>query len=475
MKHYIQTTLIALLALLPLGMQAQSVDFSEYEGTQIPNSDFETWGTEYKNVPVGWHSFESVTGTGIFVGFANSTAHTSMEKSDLHSGTTGYSCIKVVPRNLTIALANGTITTGRMYAGDFTPSSSKNHAQMDISETATSNGSPFYAELTARPAALAVWVKFTQGTPNADHPYATVSAAITNGNYYQEPTANNDSSVVIGYAKNNKIASNGGEWQHLYVPFRYDSDNYNKSDEPKAIMVTLSTNADAGQGSEGDELLIDDLELIYTHEVEIPASGYATFTNTVMKNHKVVMPEGLKGYALAVNAGGEPYITNTFEAGDVLPYNATLLLEGKAANYTFSTTLYDDAKAVPATVDEGLVPASELNNPLDGYKYFYLTGEGTTLAFRKADTGLKIQDDKALLRVLTDKAADSYSYVLKTPTKEGDVNDDSDVTIADIAELVNRLLGQKPVKFIVPSADVNGDDATTIADVTKLVNVLLNK
>ena len=240
-------------------------------------------------------------------------------------------------------------------------------------------------------------------------------------------------------------------------------------------MVTLSTNATPGAGTKGDELLIDDLELIYTHEIEIPASGYATFTNTVMKNHKVVMPEGLKGYALAVNAGGEPYITDTLEAGDVLPYNATLLLEGKAANYTFSTTLYDEAKAVPATVDEGLVPASELNNPLDRYKYFYLTGEGTTLAFCKADTGLKIQDDKALLRVKTDKAADSYSYVLKTPTQEGDVNDDSNVTIADIAELVNRLLGQKPVKFIVPSADVNGDDATTIADVTKLVNILLGK
>ena len=240
-------------------------------------------------------------------------------------------------------------------------------------------------------------------------------------------------------------------------------------------MVTFSTNADAGQGSGGDVLLIDDLELIYTQQVTIPESGYTTFTNIAQKNHKVVMPEGLKGYALAVNAGGEPYITNTFEAGDVLPYNATLLLEGKADNYTFSTTLYDDAKAVPVAEDEGLVPASELNNPLDGYKYFYLTGEGTTLAFRKAATGLKIQDDKALLRVKTAKAADSYSYVLKTPTQEGDVNDDSDVTIADIAELVNRLLGQKPVKFIVPSADVNRDDATTIADVTKLVNVLLNK
>ena len=175
--------------------------------------------------------------------------------------------------------------------------------------------------------------------------------------------------------------------------------------QPKAILVTITTNATPGKGSANDSVLIDDLELIYTHEIKIPASGYATFTNTVMKNHKVVMPEGLKGYALAVNAGGEPYITDTFEAGDVLPYNATLLLEGKAGKYTFSTTLYDDAKAVPATVDEGLVPASELNNPLDRYKYFYLAGEGATLAFCEAASG-EIQDDKALLRDKADKAAD---------------------------------------------------------------------
>ena len=471
MKKNIKTTLIALFALLPLGMQAQSVDFSEYEGTQIPNSDFETWADDEgktKVEPRYWHSFESASGD-----FA-SWATRKISSSGTSKGG-NYSC-QLKSSTFWGIVANGTMTTGQLNAGSMSATNTDNHASLDINSTSKDNyGDPFYAELTARPAALAVWVKFTQGTPNAEHPYATVSAAITNGNYYQEPTANNDSSVVIGYAKNNTIASNGGEWQHLYVPFRYDSKNFNKTDNPKAIMVTFSTNADPGQGSGGDILLIDDLELIYTHEIKIPASGYATFTNTVMKNHKVVMPEGLKGYALAVNAGGEPYITSTFEAGDVLPYNATLLLEGKAGNYTFSTTLYDEAKAVPATVDEGLVPASELNNPLDRYKYFYLTGEGTTLAFRKAATGLKIQDDKALLRVLTGKAADSYSYVLKTPTQKGDVNDDSDVTIADIAELVNRLLGQKPVKFIVPSGDINDDGRQSIADVTKLVNVLLNK
>ncbi len=242
-------------------------------------------------------------------------------------------------------------------------------------------------------------------------------------------------------------------------------------------MLTLSTNADAGQGSGGDILLIDDLELIYTQQVTIPASGYATFTNIAQKNHKVVMPKGLKGYALAVNAGGEPYITNTFEAGDVLPYNATLLLEGKADNYTFSTTLYDDPKAVPVAGYEGLVPASELNNPLDGYKYFYLTGEGTTLAFRKADTGLKIQDDKALLRVKAAKAAESYQHILFTPEPKGDINDDGQQSIADITALVNRLLGkqEQSSKLFIPSADVNRDSSTTIADVTALVNILLGK
>lgn len=471
MKKNIKTTLIALFALLPLGMQAQSVVTKElYEGTQILNSDFEVWGTEFENVPVGWHSFESVTGTSIFVGFAKSTAHTSMEKSGLHSGTTGHSCIKVVPRNLTIALANGTITTGRMYAGDYTPSSSKNHAQMDMSVTETSNGTPYYAELSEKPDYIAAWLKFISN--DSENPYATISAIITDGTYYQDPE-NKEYTNVYAKAKNAGIVSNGGKWQRIVVPFTIQ----NGGITPKGILVTISTNATPGKGNENDVLYVDDLELIYTQQVTIPESGYTTFTNIAQKNHKVVMPEGLKGYALAVNADGEPYITDTLEAGDVLPYNATLLLEGKADNYTFSTTLYDDPKAVPVAGDEGLVPASELNNPLDGYKYFYLTGEGTTLAFRKADTGLKIQDDKALLRVKAAKAAESYQHILFTPEPKGDINDDGQRSIADITALVNRLLGkqEQSSKLFIPSADVNGDSSTTIADVTALVNILLGK
>ena len=480
MKKNIKTTLIALLALLPLGMQAQQsvVTKDLYEGTQILNSDFEDFHviSEKYVEPNSWHSFESASGN-----LASLAGHHLVKKEEKRTNGRGSNVCAVYSTKLLGVIANGTVTTGRMNAGSMSAGDASGNYAYIIADATDANGNPildvngdpFCSKLIQRPQELAVWIKFKQKEPNTEFPYASISAVITNGKEYHDPENNVDySKVVVGKAKNERISQTGDTWTKLVIPFDYDG---YQGGTPEAILVTITTNATPGKGSANDSVLIDDLELIYTHEVEIPASGYATFTNTVMKNHKVVMPEGLKGYALAVNAGGEPYITNTFEAGDVLPYNATLLLEGKAGNYTFSTTLYDEAKAVPVAGDEGLVPASELNNPLDDYKYFYLTGEGTTLAFRKADTGLKIQDDKALLRVLTDKAADSYSYVLKTPTQKGDVNDDSDVTIADIAELVNRLLGQKPVKFIVPSGDINDDGRQSIADVTKLVNVLLNK
>lgn len=478
MKKIILTALT--LALLPLGMQAQSIVTKElYEGTQITNSDFEDWsGPDFENVPVGWHSFESVGGTPLFVAFAKSTEHTSKNSTGLHEGTLGEYCLKLVPRNLSIALANGTISTGRMNAGAYTATDPKNHAQMDISVTETNNGTPYYALLNQRPAALSVWVKFTQGTPSAEHPFATVSAAITNGDYYQEPTANNDSSAVIGYAQNKEISSNGGVWQHLYVPFRYDSEHFNKTDEPKAIMVTFSTNADPGQGSGGDILLIDDLELIYTQKVEIPACGYFAFTNIAQKNHAVVMPEGLIGYALGLTPNGKPIVTKTYKAGEVIPYETSLLLEGKEGYYTFKTTLYETGESPELNDDGKLVNGMELNDPIEGYQYFHLVSDvDGNPEFVVAENGLKVMPGKALLRIKADIAAESYDHVLTESSVEGDVDGDGNVNATDVKALVDRLLGnQQGMKgFLVPDADVNGDKTVDVADVTQLINILLHE
>ena len=56
----------------------------------------------------------------------------------------------------------------------------------------------------------------------------------------------------------------------------------------------------------------------------------------------------------------------------------------------------------------------------------------------------------------------------------GDVNEDDDVTIADVTALVNIILG-KQAAYRNELADVNEDGDVTIADVTALVNIILGK
>ena len=61
----------------------------------------------------------------------------------------------------------------------------------------------------------------------------------------------------------------------------------------------------------------------------------------------------------------------------------------------------------------------------------------------------------------------------------GDVNRDTQVTIADVTALVNIILGKATEgdsnDYDFKAADVNGDDDITIADVTALVNKILGK
>ena len=473
-KNYL--IIVSLLSLFSVGAQAQGVaiDFSKYEGSQIINSDFEDWsGEEFKNVPVGWHSFESVGGT--MASTAHSTKHTSVETEDLHNGTIGKACLKLVPRNVLFGIiANGTITTGRMNAGAPIATSPLNHAWMDITNTETSNGSPFFAKLSKKPIALSVWVKFTQGTAQREHPYATVSAAITNGKRYQEPTANNDSSMIIGYAKNNTISTNGGQWQHLYLPFNYDSRNYNKTDEPKAIMVTFSTNADPGQGSEGDVLLIDDLELIYSQSVTIPECGYATFTNVAMNNHNVIIPEGITAYAIGAKTTGELMVKDVFKAGQALPSQAAVLLAGMPGEYEFKTALYEKEVTIDTEGDACMVKGIEYNAQVDGYKYYRLLTKNNILGFYPVGNGDKIKPQEALLRVKSEMAENDYPHVLVKPALKGDLNGDGNVTITDVTLLVNRLLKNKEKgEFFINDGDVNEDNAITISDVVKMVSIIL--
>jgi hypothetical protein len=235
----------------------QIIQVTVGEGYQMPNPSFELWhpSDETHVEPDGWHSFE--TATGALAAFGG---HHLTKSKNAH---TGESCARIYSSSILGIVANGTMTTGRLNADAMIATDPANNAYLDTSMPELDGaGKPFYIPLYSRPDSIAVWVRFRQGSVNPEHPYANISAVITDGTYYQDPEDKVYTNVVAK-AKNDKIATTDGEWVRVTAPFVYTENAV----EPQAILVTISTNADAGQGSDGDEVLVDDIELIYNAKV----------------------------------------------------------------------------------------------------------------------------------------------------------------------------------------------------------------
>lgn len=230
----------------------------------ILNGGFEDWG-KYNDAaasevvePRYWHSFSSAYGS--LLAFAGDHCYKS---TDAHSGS--YSAM-IKASSFWGIVANGTMTTGRLKAGAAVANHPDNHSELDMSSTEKDdNGDPFYQVLEARPDSIVFWVKFSTGKAGTK---ANMSAYITDGTYYQAPedkVYNNK----VGWAENPNIAA-CTEWTRISVPFTYADNGL----EPKAIMVTFSTCATPGGGSEKDVLLVDDVELIYKSSAEDAGTSY---------------------------------------------------------------------------------------------------------------------------------------------------------------------------------------------------------
>ena len=216
---------------------------------QLPNSGLESWTNEYGE-PDRWHGFKTAGGTFSSI----SAGLVKLEQSnDVRSGATGYSAV-MTANSLGSIVANGTMTNGKLMAGAMSAASTLNHAEMD-----EANGiDDFYMPLYAKPDKFNVWLKYTQGTPNANNK-ANVSVKTFDGTYYQEPTdktyTNLSGSIVGGQIP-------AGDWTQYTFPFDYDSYAANGA-STRAIFVTFSTNGTPGQGSKNDALYVDDMELVY--------------------------------------------------------------------------------------------------------------------------------------------------------------------------------------------------------------------
>lgn len=303
-------------------------------GYQIENSGFENFHTatyvDGKNKytsdePNAWHSFNSGIATGtasFFTKYALQNGNTSVS-DDVRPGSTGTKSV-AIKSSIVMGFqpANGTMTTGRLQAGSVTATDAANCSFLDMSSTDTDgNGDPFYTVLNGRPDALSVWVKYKQGQVNEQYPYATVSAVITDGTRYQDPEDKAYTNVVAK-AQDKTIESKGFEWQNLVIPFDYTSYASNDA-QAKALLVTISTNAQPGVGSSDaenpDMIIVDDISLVYnSHLASLKVKG-----TEVEGFDKNVLSYDLKGEGAisvddieAVSDGQGAYVTKAVEGTD---------------------------------------------------------------------------------------------------------------------------------------------------------------
>lgn len=303
-------------------------------GYQIENSGFENFHTatyvDGKNKytsdePNAWHSFNSGIATGsasFLTKYALQNGNTSVS-DDVRPGSTGTKSV-AIKSSIVMGFqsANGTMTTGRLQAGSTTATDAANCSFLDMSSTDTDgNGDPFYTVLNGRPDALSVWVKYKQGQVNEQYPYATVSAVITDGTRYQDPEDKAYTNVVAK-AQDKTIESKGFEWQNLVIPFDYTSYASNDA-QAKALLVTISTNAQPGVGSRDaenpDTIIVDDISLVYnSHLASLKVKG-----TEVEGFDKNVLSYDLKGEGAvsvddieAVSDGQGAYVTKAIEGTD---------------------------------------------------------------------------------------------------------------------------------------------------------------
>lgn len=292
---------------------------------QLPNAGFEEFhdasGTKEPN---GWHSFKTCAGS--LKSIAGKANNTFIESKEKHSGT---NCVKVQSDILKVIgyskPANGTMTTGRLYAGNTDAGNKANNSTMDFSTTdKDGNGDPFYPIFTTKPDAMTVWVKFKGNVK--DHPYATVKAILANGKVQDpEPEIDDYKKNVIARATNAKIESKNFAWQELNIPFVYANKN-----TPKGMLVTISTNAEAGMASSDksnpDVIYVDDIAMIYNSGLK--SAQYKNTTLSFADNKTAIEIEGKASEAdFSIASDGEgAYISKVLKNNEGETGKSTLYI-----------------------------------------------------------------------------------------------------------------------------------------------------
>lgn len=247
--------LYLILLLLP------ALSFSQGTYQQVTNSGFEAYeGTGATYEPTGWNAFGNADGD--FNNFVNTSSQ--LERSaETRPGSTGSYSLKLSSRMIKVAIwdiiANGLVTTGKINVGSTNVLDASNYI-------ITQRGNDgYYHPFYDLPDSLVVWVKFK---PQGAGISTTKLGAFIHGNsnLIVQSSGSYDANKLVGDAQMLFSENKGNNtWRRLSKAFEY-KDTYVVKD-PRYILLYFTTNQMAGEGAVGDELYIDDLELIYNKKI----------------------------------------------------------------------------------------------------------------------------------------------------------------------------------------------------------------
>lgn len=222
---------------------------------QLINGDMEQWQnlTESTIEPTQWNSF--MTGDcSLPIGCGNAKKKRIERSNDTRPGSAGSYSAKIWSTSEFGNVANGNLTTGKIFMGSITPDNSANHNKTIALDP------NFRMPINEKPDSLVFWAKFIPKN-NSTTDKAKVRAVLHNNSDYQDPAGNVANEV--GNATYNFLRTHNGSayvWQRISVPFDY---SIGQSNSPTYMLITFTTNEDAGGGTADDQLWIDDIELIY--------------------------------------------------------------------------------------------------------------------------------------------------------------------------------------------------------------------
>ncbi|MCF0206080.1 MAG: hypothetical protein HUK15_01505, partial [Bacteroidales bacterium] len=244
-----KTMTLSIISIL-LGMLIFSTENLYSQVYQLPNPGFENWSGSTTSLPANWHSFTDAN-CSLAIGCSIAKQAKHERSTDVRNGANGqYSC-KIKAKTILGSTANGTLTTGRMNLGSTDPDAASNY------NFSTNN---YRQAFNAMPDSIAFWAKCTNSSSTAE---ACCHLYIHDSYDLKDPLTSNSSgyeSHIIGGVPAYNFTKGDGNWRRHSAPLVYDG--YTNTN-PQYILITFSTNAIPGEGSDGDALYIDDIEFIY--------------------------------------------------------------------------------------------------------------------------------------------------------------------------------------------------------------------